>query len=273
MRDIPVRAVVFDLGNTLWFEAKAPDLDAIFEMEAAAVRPLLRGWSIDASFDLVSTVREVWAAYERQWRTEHESRTYREPSLPSLIRWTLADHGVAITDEQSVDWWRAAWIPVKHFGYQLYPDVVDVLSELHDLGLGVGINSNRPCTWDMLAADLERFGLSPYVDGIVCSGDTGWSKPHPSTFELILERMGVPASAAAMVGDSCSHDMVGAKAVGMRTVWKLNGRYDVSPCPHADYAVHDLAELLSLPIIDRGPRPVLRTESLTPHEDSNADRY
>jgi hypothetical protein len=59
----------------------------------------------------------------------------------------------------------------------------------------------------------------------------------------------------------------------MRTVWKLNGRYDVRPCPDADYAIHDLGELLALPLVQRGVRPVATAESLTPHEDGNAERY
>jgi putative hydrolase of the HAD superfamily len=120
---------------------------------------------------------------------------------------------------------------------------------------------------------LRDMGIAPYVDAVVCSGDTGYAKPHRSTFELVLDRLGVVSHEALMVGDTAAADMVGAKAVGMRTVWKLNGRYDQPPCPEADYAIHDLAELLALPLFERGPRPLVPTESLTPHEDGNAERY
>jgi FMN phosphatase YigB (HAD superfamily) len=84
--------------------------------------------------------------------------------------------------------------------------------------------------------------------------------------------LGVDAADAVMVGDD-ARDLEGAKAVGMHTVWKLNGRHDVAPRDDADYAIHDLGELLALPIIPQSPRPVATTESLTPHEDGNADRY
>ena len=36
---------------------------------------------------------------------------------------------------------------------------------------------------------------------------------------------------------------VGAKALGMATVWKLNGRQKVAPAPEADFMIHDLWEL------------------------------
>ena len=89
----------------------------------------------------------------------------------------------------------------------------------------------------------------------------------------MLDRLGVAPVDAVMVGDLRDADMRGAKAVGMRTVWKLNGRYDLPPCPDADYAIHDLAELLSLPIIPHRARHSGVSERLTPHDDVNEDRY
>jgi hypothetical protein len=59
----------------------------------------------------------------------------------------------------------------------------------------------------------------------------------------------------------------------MTTVWKLNGRYDLPPCPDADYQIHDLAELLALPALGLDARHPAMAESLTPHEDGNAERY
>jgi putative hydrolase of the HAD superfamily len=120
---------------------------------------------------------------------------------------------------------------------------------------------------------LHDMGIAPYVDAVVCSGDTGYCKPHRSTFELMLAKLNVAPGDAVMVGDTAEGDMAGAKAVGMRTVWKLNGRYDLPACAEADFAIHDLAELLVLPLFGRHPRAAVSTESLTPHEDGNAGRY
>ncbi|MEK7693120.1 MAG: HAD family hydrolase, partial [Chloroflexota bacterium] len=234
----PVRAVVFDVVNTLWFEAKSPDLDRVYRLQAEAVAPLLDGWGIRLGEPLPTMLAQIWQAGEKADRRERERGSLREVSIPLLLRGALAVRNIEISADQADELWRATWIPARHFGVQLYPDTLNVLAALKTEGLLVGINTNRPCTAEMHLPGLRDFGIAPYVDAVVCSGDTGYVKPHPSTFELVLDRLGVSADETAMVGDLRDADMRGAKAVGMRTVWKLNGRYDLPPCPEADYAIH-----------------------------------
>ena len=267
-----VRAVVFDVGNTLWFEAN-PDVPAIGRKQAERLKPLIAGWGVTLAEPIEQGIGDVWSAYLEAFAVERDRRTLREPSLPFLIRGALAARDIDITPAQAEAWVRTSWISEIEFGVQLYPDTLDVLRELKELGLLVGINTNRPCTADMHRQGLRDTGIAPYVDTAVCSGDTGYFKPHSSTFELVIDTLGVAPHEAVMVGDNADADMHGGKATGMRTVWKLNGRYDLPPCTEADFAIHDLAELLSLPLFRRRARPWISAESLTPHDDGNAERY
>lgn len=267
-----VQAVVFDVGNTLWFEARRPDIEEIVGLQARALQRQLEAWGVALRGSAEEFVRSVHAAGDEAERAERGRGGLREVDGPRLLRGALAVHGIEVSSEQADDLWRATWILERHFGVQLYPDTLDVLAELKAEGLLVGINTNRPCTAEMHLPGLRDFGIAPYVDAVVCSGDTGFVKPHRSTFELVLERLGVAAGEAVMVGDLAEADMHGAKAVGMRTVWKLNGRYDLPSCSDADEAIHDLAELSSLPMISGRPPPA-QVESLTPHEDENEHRY
>jgi HAD superfamily hydrolase (TIGR01509 family) len=268
-----VRAFVFDVGNTLWFEAKAPDMDQIARLEAAEVAPLLAEWGIRLDEPLAPIVTEIWDAYMVAWRYEMDRARYREPSLPFLIRGAMATRGVELSDEQAHRWWRAAWIGAQHFGLQLYPDTLDVLRALKSAGMRIAANTNRPCTGDMFLRDAATFGFAEYLDHAVCSCDTGYLKPHYSTFELALEKLDLPPEQVVMVGDLLHADIEPAKALGMRTVWKLNGRYDLAPSPVADFAVHDLNEILSLPLLGGLLSRVARAESPWPHDDDNEDRY
>jgi HAD superfamily hydrolase (TIGR01450 family) len=59
-----------------------------------------------------------------------------------------------------------------------------------------------------VAAIATAAGVRPVVVG----------KPEPPLFRIALERLGLPAAAAAMVGDSVPSDIRGARAVGMVTV-------------------------------------------------------
>lgn len=273
MRPNAVRAVVFDVGNTLWFEATSPDRASIERTQAERVRPLLAAWGVALTVPLERVLGEVWDAYAVADEVERDRGSCREPSLPFIIRGALASHAVEITHEQAEAWWRAAWISASEFGVQLYPDTLDVMRELRESGIAIGVSSTRPCTGKMFAPGLGEMGLAPYIDAVVCSGDTGYRKPHRSTFDLMLAKLGVAADEAVMVGDLADADIAGGKAAGMTTVWKLNGRYELPPCADADYAIHDLAELLVLPLFGGERRASASAESLTPHEDGNAERY
>jgi HAD superfamily hydrolase (TIGR01549 family) len=266
------KAVVFDVGNTLWFQARSPDTAEIQRLQGEPLRPLFASWGITLPCSMSEFVADVVAAGDEFERVQGERRTLREVDIPFLMRGALAVRGIEITPEQAGEMWRASWILERHFGVQLCPDTLDVLRALRRSGVLVGINTNRPCTSDMHLPGLRDMGIAPYVDAVVCSGDTGYTKPHRSTFDLILSKLAVAPHEAVMVGDLAVADMRGARAVGMRTVWKLNGRYDLSPCPDADHQIHNLSELLALPLLS-DPVRVVGAESLTPHDDNNADRY
>lgn len=265
-----VQAVIFDVGDTLWFEARRPPLSEIFALQAERIRPLLAAWGVRLEVRLEEVMSDVWDAAEAAIAHEKDRGQHREIDLPFIIRGAMGIRNAELTDEQARAWHRAAWIGSPQMGMQLYPDTLDVLDGLRARGIALAVNSNRPCTNAIFEAELAETRLAGYFGAVVASGETGHAKPHPSTFQLALSKLDVPAHAAVMVGDSCANDMEGAKALGMQTVLKLNGRYDAPACGAADYTIHDLAELLALPLFGEA-RAV--AESLTPHEDANADRY
>jgi putative hydrolase of the HAD superfamily len=97
------------------------------------------------------------------------------------------------------------------------------------------------------ARDLDRFvahhGLA--VDAVLTSRAHGKTKPHATIFRAMLERLGVDAAAAAMVGDTLEDDVEGARAVGMRAVLvDRESRYPGVP-DSGEYA--RIPSLLALP--------------------------
>jgi putative hydrolase of the HAD superfamily len=66
---------------------------------------------------------------------------------------------------------------------------------------------------------LQYCGLAPMVDSLIASEDVGFSKPDPEIFRIALERAGVTADRAVMLGDSWRNDVAGAHAAGIRAVW------------------------------------------------------
>jgi putative hydrolase of the HAD superfamily len=102
-----------------------------------------------------------------------------------------------------------AWEHAEHF--ELYDDVLPVLADLRERGLKIGLVSNT-------ARDLDEFVRHHRldVDTTLTSRVHGKTKPHETIFRAALERLGVEPEAAAMVGDSPSDDIDGARALGMR---------------------------------------------------------
>lgn len=118
--------------------------------------------------------------------------------------------------------------------FELYEDAVPVLALLRGHGLKLGLVSNT-------GRDLEAFAVHHglEVDAALGSRAHGRTKPHPSIFRAVLDRLGVEPAAAAMVGDSLEDDVEGARAAGL-TAFLLDrdGRF-----PAFEARLSDLREL------------------------------
>ena len=118
------------------------------------------------------------------------------------------------------------WAACQHF--ELYDDVPDVLRQLTDAGIRVGLISN---THRCLASFQSHFELQGFISATISSSEHGLMKPHPSIFAAALQLVSVEAHEAVMVGDSVRQDVEGAVRAGMRAVLLHRGEG-----PHASQA-------------------------------------
>ena len=108
-----------------------------------------------------------------------------------------------------------------HENFDLYDDVLPVMSRLRRKGLRLGLVSN---SGREIADFVAHHRLD--VDCALTSRAHGWTKPHESIFWAALELLGVEPTEAAMVGDSVEDDFEGAHAVGMQAfLIDREGRY------------------------------------------------
>jgi len=267
-----VRAVLFDLGHTLVFQAHQPDRQHLYTRIAEQVQPLLRNWATRPNIEAAALIRDLYQAIE----TAEPGRRERgfEVDCPFIAQGALAAYGVDVSPEQAREFWRTCALDLSVWGWQLYPDTLDTLRRLRTLSMPAAIVSNGWSASDARATLLASFGLSEELAGVfVSSADVGRPKPRPEPFLRALEQLGVTSADAVFVGDDLDADVRGAKALGMTTVWKLNGRHEVPPAPEADYAIHDLWELFTLDLLPERSAAALPQQSLMPHEDDNAGRY
>jgi HAD superfamily hydrolase (TIGR01549 family) len=108
-----------------------------------------------------------------------------------------------------------AWEHAEHF--ELYEDAPPVLEELRAQGLKLGLVSNTGRNLDEFVAH-HRLD----VDAALGSRAFGRTKPHPTIFRAVLERLKVEPADSAMVGDSPEDDVDGARAAGIGTAFLLD---------------------------------------------------
>jgi putative hydrolase of the HAD superfamily len=81
----------------------------------------------------------------------------------------------------------------------------------------IGIVSNN--VRDEQEGKLALFGFASFIDELVVSAEVGIAKPDAAIFRIALERLGVAADHAVMIGDSWAADIEGARAAGIRAIW------------------------------------------------------
>jgi putative hydrolase of the HAD superfamily len=118
---------------------------------------------------------------------------------------------------------------IEHWRYtsffDVYPEVRQVLSELKESGLRLGVCSNWE--WD-LDRQLRHNDLSELLDFVVCSAVVGCRKPHRRIFQKVIEAAETEAASIVFVGDSWPDDVLGARAAGMAAVHVARQPCDVS---------------------------------------------
>jgi putative hydrolase of the HAD superfamily len=195
-----LRAVLFDVDFTI--AKPGPDLGP----EGYQRLGRRFGLELDPA-RYVEARRHAVATLERHPELDHDEEVW-VLFTEQIIRGMGGNSGR--TYECAVEMTRA-WEHAHNF--DIYEDVLPVLADLRERGLKLGLVSN---TGRDLDAFTRHHGLD--VDGAVSSGAHGKTKPHPTIFRVALERLGVQADEAAMVGDSVDDDIEGARAVGMRAI-------------------------------------------------------
>ena len=194
-----VRAALFDYSGTLfrleeddsWFEGMAVDDKAVDgHVQAELMRRLTA--PTGRSVEMGPEEYHAWANRDLAPHLHHEAY------LHVLRESGMSDHHAESLYQRVIT--PACWTP--------YPDTVEVLRRLPELGVRTAVVSN--IAFDFRPA-FTAIGVR--ADEFVLSFEVGAVKPDPRIFEIALERLGVDANEAVMVGDSEEADG-GAAALG-----------------------------------------------------------
>ncbi|TQR26743.1 HAD family hydrolase [Lysinibacillus sphaericus] len=126
----------------------------------------------------------------------------------------------------------------------LYEDTFDVLDKLKGKYQLVLLTNGAPSLQNLKLEITPE--IAPYFDHIIISGDFGKGKPDASIFEYVMEKAGIIADDAVMVGDNLNTDILGSSRVGMRNVWINRENNAPNGVVTPTYEVDSLTALLEL---------------------------
>lgn len=248
---MPVRAVLFDLGDTLWHIPNPPPAEEVRRETVRRIFELLRSWGIDpeAEEGLFYLGRDIRLTVEAAVRTAWEG-DLREPDYGELARRVAEEKGLALTAEQGRQLWETWNLGGAFFRRELFADAIETLETLQARGFRLGCVTNRSFGGPAFMREVEEHGLRRFFEVLAVSCDLGYMKPHPKIYHHALDALDLSPQETAMVGDSLRADVGGAQALGMTAVWRRRpGSQEAQDGVRPDFVVDELRELLSLPIL------------------------
>lgn len=210
-----VRAIIFDLGHTLW--DIGPQRGAL-ELAYADMRNTLVS---RLGRDDLPAAAEFQLAVRDALRDASETYFTNGDHVDQPPSWTWVDRGCRAL---GVELDGALLVEITP---PLFATEIDSLicgEGTRDAVLALSASYRLGCVTNTLADTatirtmLRNHGMEEMMGSVVVSADEGWRKPHPSLFEKAMRELGAAPAESVFVGDSPLHDIAGAKAVGMRAV-------------------------------------------------------
>jgi putative hydrolase of the HAD superfamily len=245
---MPLRGVIFDLGGTLLhYTAPGGDWEDTEKTGAKAVYDYLHG----AGYPLPPLDQALAIAWDHalaMWSGLVDTSDTSDLKLDRQLGILACRWGVDGVPPEMLGALAEAYMAAIQSYVRPLDGAADTLRGLRDRGLRNGLISNTIWPGSSHRQDLDRYGLTSYLDHQIFSADAGAWKPHRDVFEMELNALALKPEEAAFVGDSLYFDVWGAQQVGLRGVWIqqkvrwLPDGIEVTP----DATITNLPELLDV---------------------------
>ncbi len=219
---MPLKALFFDVGNTLLFPNREEMLRPLHDRGAFPSEDLLQEIERLTKREFDSLLESNSAVDHGFWQIYY-SHLLDQLGTPDE---TIC-HDLVTRTRISANW------------YDIRPATREALLRLAEkYRLGVISNADGK-----IAEVLDRSGIAECFETITDSGIVGKEKPHPAIFEAAVRSLGVTPQESLYTGDVYSVDYLGATRVGMQAVlFDVVGAYKDNGLPR----VESLEQLESL---------------------------
>ena len=225
-----IRAVVFDIGQTLTFYPIPVNWSGMYRQAFGNVAEIL-GFTI--SEEEYAHIGETLAKYNARIHP-------REVEVPADVIFSEILQGTRI-DKSLLQDVKREFFSFFRSDVCVYPEAERTLAELKERGLPIATLSDVPYGMDNVYALEDIRPLLKYVDLPYTSNDIGFRKPSGKGLLRIAQELELRPEELAFVGDEAK-DMECARNAGVLGI--LVNRTDEKKEFGQDLEIRDLAELL-----------------------------
>ena len=219
-----IKAIIFDLDNTLLDFVKMKQ----FSVKAAITAMNEAGLEVDEK----KAYEDIFDLYmERGWENQQVFDDYLNQTVGKVSNKILAAGIVS---------YRRA----REATLLVYPNVNRTLIQLIKMGINLAVVSDAPSREAWMR--LYYLNLHHVFDPVLTFDDTGVRKPSPKPFQMALDYLKIKPNEAIMIGDWPERDVVGAKEIGMKTIFARYGDTFGTVDSGADWDVNNVYEVVNI---------------------------
>ena len=219
-----IKAIIFDLDNTLLDFVKMKQVS----VKAAITAMNEAGLEVDEK----KAYEDIFDLYmERGWENQQVFDDYLNQTVGEVSNKILAAGIVS---------YRRA----REATLLVYPNVNKTLIQLIKMGINLAVVSDAPSREAWMR--LYYLNLHHVFDPVLTFDDTGVRKPSPKPFQMALDYLKIKPNEAIMIGDWPERDVVGAKEIGMKTIFARYGDTFGTVDSGADWDVDDVFEVVNI---------------------------
>ncbi|HIA83146.1 MAG TPA: TIGR02253 family HAD-type hydrolase [Candidatus Marinimicrobia bacterium] len=219
-----IKAIIFDLDNTLLDFVKMKQ----FSVKAAITAMNEAGLEVDEK----KAYEDIFDLYmERGWENQQVFDDYLNQTVGEVSNKILAAGIVS---------YRRA----REATLLVYPNVNKTLIQLIKMGINLAVVSDAPSREAWMR--LYYLNLHHVFDPVLTFDDTGVRKPSPKPFQMALDYLKIKPNEAIMIGDWPERDVVGAKEIGMKTIFARYGDTFGTVDSGADWDVNNVYEVVNI---------------------------
>lgn len=216
----PARAIVFDVNETL--------------LDISTLEPLFQ-----RVFDNAGILREWFAELILYSQTLTLSGLYTPfgDLAGAVLRMVAANKRITVSDDD-VDELKS-----RIGSMPAHPDVKPALKRLREAGFTlITLTNSAPSA---SPTPMEKAGIASLFDAHFSVAEVGKYKPHPATYDMVADKLGMRTSDMCMV--ACHiWDTIGAQAAGCQGAFIArphNTVLDAPNVPTPDFTSDDLTDL------------------------------